>query len=91
MADDLTKCAGHQHAFLGKQSRASHAFQFAHIRNFFCSRRYRLLEHTFLERPEKPPRSCELCFLRRMESAICRAAFFYDGNGFLARQTNCEG
>src|SRR5947208_169622 len=64
------KCTGHQHAFLGKQSRASHAFQFANVRRLFCNRRHRLLKHTFLERPEKSPRRCKLCFLRRVESAI---------------------
>jgi hypothetical protein len=76
---------------LDKESRARYAFQFAYVRRLFFNCRHRLLEHTFLERPEKSPRSCELCFLRRMESAICRAALFHDGNGFLARQTNCEG
>ncbi len=76
---------------LGKQSRAGHAFQFAHLRRLFCSRRHRLLEHAFLERAEKFPRDRKLHFLRRVEPAIRRAALFHDGNGFLARQTNGHG
>jgi len=76
---------------LDKQSRAGHAFQFAHLRRLFCSRRHRLLEHAFLERAEKFPRGRKLHFLRRVESAIRGAALFHDGNGFLAWQTNCQG
>ena len=76
---------------LDKQSRAGHAFQFAHLRHLFCSRRHRLLEHAFLERAEKFPRGRKLHFLRRVESAIRGAALFHDGNGFLAWQTNCQG
>ena len=76
---------------LDKQSRAGHAFQFAHLRCLFCSRRHRLLEHAFLERAEKFPRDRELRFLRRVEPSIRRAALFHDGNGFLAWQTNGQG
>jgi alginate O-acetyltransferase complex protein AlgI len=76
---------------LDKQSCAGHAFQFAHVRRLFCSRRHRLLEHAFLERSEESPRDRELRFLRRMEPAIRRAALRHNGNGFLARQTNGQG
>ncbi len=40
------------------------------------------------ERAEKSSRHRELHFLRRVESAICRACFFHDGDGFLARPAN---
>src|SRR5213593_3481848 len=76
---------------LDKQSRASHAFQFAYLRRLFCNGRYRLLEHSFLERAEKSSGNRELHLLRRVEPAIRRTALFHDGNGFLARQTNCQG
>src|SRR5205809_310417 len=89
--NDLEKCTGHQHAFLDKQSRAGHALQFTHVRRLLCSRCKHVLEHAFLERAEIFPRGRKLRFLWRMEPAICRAALFHDGNGFLARQTNCYG
>src|SRR5438874_7508896 len=72
---------------LDKQSRASHAFQFAYVRRLFCNRRHRLLEHAFLERAEKSSRSRELHFLRRVEPAIRRAALFHEAMDFwLGRQ-----
>jgi hypothetical protein len=67
------------------------AVQFTNVRRLFCSGRHRLLEHSVLERAEKPSGDRELHFLRRMEPAIRSAALFYDGNGFLARQTNGQG
>src|SRR4029453_692710 len=76
---------------LDKQSRAGHAFQFAHLRCLFCSRRHRLLEHAFVERAEKFPRDRKLHFLRRVEPAIRGAPLLHDGNGFLAWQTNGQG
>ena len=89
--NDLEKCTGHQHAFLDKQSRAGHAFQFTHVRRLLCSRRERVLEHAFLECAKKSPCGRELHFLRGLEPTIRRPAFFHDSNGFLARQTNCQG
>lgn len=35
---------------------------------------------------QEPARSRELHFLRRLESSICCAAFFYHEHGFLARR-----
>src|SRR5207249_7500353 len=67
------------------------ALPISYVRRLFCNRRHRVLEHAFLERAEKSSRSRELHFLRRVEPAIRRAALFHDGNGFLARQTNCQG
>src|SRR5436190_9473969 len=87
--NDLAKCTSHSHvAWIS--NRAGHALQLAHLRRLFCSRRHCLLEHTFLERAEKSPRQRELYFLRRVEPAVRRIAFFHHGDGFLARKTDRE-
>src|SRR6266487_3891335 len=75
----------------GKQSRAGHALQFVNIRRLLRSCPNAVLEYAFLECAEKFPRNRELCLLRRVEPAVCRAPLFHDGNGFLAGQTNGEG
>ena len=65
-----------------------HAFQFAHLRRFLRNRHDALLEHRALERAKKSARRRELHFLRRVEPAIRRVAFFHDGDGFLVGQTD---